>query len=320
MRTGHGLLRLAEIVCGPQARHTVFEPLIADLDREWRDAGNGARLRLALAGGLAFVRSLLSCVDATHAMASAPVTMWWAVLLLFGFGGAAIALQPLHYTWIGVGIRFLWLPAPPNLFLLPNAVAHTLAFALLPAMLIATCAGWSRRRRIAATGAAIAVVVIIDGWIAPLAAWHGRSPAMVRLSERLQRSRADNIGAYATIPEVIAATRSLDSRRSREAWAELRRKGDVLVMLLAFAGVGTALGRARAAARSRPRVAVLVGWWLFAWVAYRALGYWGDFLLAMIGLPPAWQDWVAPTIFIALSAAAIAAAARTAPPRAAGEA
>jgi hypothetical protein len=308
MPATHLLLRLAETVCGPHARHVVFDPLVADLDREWRDTRGAARLVVGFRGALGYLRSIVSCIDLTHAMAVMPRVTWLVVLLVFGLAGAAIALQPLHYIWIGAGIRFLWLPAPANLLQVPSAFAHTLGFAMLPAMLMATAAGWSVRRRAAAVVFAVAVLVIVDGWIAPLAAWHGRPPAIVKLHERWQRSRTDEIGTYTTTAEVIAAAVQRDNPGRARAHDALRRKRDLLAMLLALSAIGVALGRARAAASSRPRVTTLVVWWLFAWIAYRAVGYWGDFLLAMIGLSPAWQQWVAPMIFITLSGAAIALA------------
>jgi hypothetical protein len=277
------LLRVAETVCGPQARHVVFDALVADLDREWRDTRGVGRIALVFTGALAYLRSIFLCIDVTHAMAVMPRVTWSVVLLLFGLAGAAIALQPLQYSWVGIGVRFLWLPSPPNLFLLPKAIAHTLAFAVLPAMLIATCAGWSWRRRLGAVGAAIVVFVTVDG--------------------------------HATIPEVIAATQSSAVWHSLDASNELGRKRDELLALLAFAAIGTGLGRAANARKLHPRGAALVGWWLFAWVTYRALEYCGDFLLAMLGLSPDWQEWVAPTMFVALAAALVTLAAST--PRAA---
>ena len=70
------LLRVAETVCGPQARHVVFDALVADLDREWRDTRGVGRIALVFTGALAYLRSIFLCIDVTHAMAVMPRVTW----------------------------------------------------------------------------------------------------------------------------------------------------------------------------------------------------------------------------------------------------
>ena len=62
------LLRLAERLCGAHARRTIFEPLIADWQRELAEAqprGRPAVLGCRIAGGIAFTRSLARCTMST---------------------------------------------------------------------------------------------------------------------------------------------------------------------------------------------------------------------------------------------------------------
>jgi hypothetical protein len=48
------LLAIAEIMCGPDARQRVFDPLVADWEREWTDAHALSRTRAVVSGGGAF--------------------------------------------------------------------------------------------------------------------------------------------------------------------------------------------------------------------------------------------------------------------------
>ena len=64
MRHTRSLLAWAEWLCGERARRAVFEPLVADWQREITEKRDGGRIRYAtslLSGAAAFARSLLWC-------------------------------------------------------------------------------------------------------------------------------------------------------------------------------------------------------------------------------------------------------------------
>jgi hypothetical protein len=98
----HPLLDLAELVCGDRARRDVFEPLVADWQRELSEARASGRWRVVLvcgSGAVAYALSFARCVlmrdwlPTPRAAASA--------MLAFGLAKAVglLTLLGLSYAW-----------------------------------------------------------------------------------------------------------------------------------------------------------------------------------------------------------------------------
>ena len=75
------LLAIAEMLCGAKARATVFEPLIADWQREWLCAG-GPRRRagVLLNGSVAYATSLALRIDTREAVQRQAIGIGWSAL------------------------------------------------------------------------------------------------------------------------------------------------------------------------------------------------------------------------------------------------
>ena len=87
------LLAIASWLCGDAARQTVFEPLVADWQREWRAAhGVLSSLRVIGRGAAAHTTSLLLSIDTREAVQRHATTIRWAAVAAYrstaGFGRA----------------------------------------------------------------------------------------------------------------------------------------------------------------------------------------------------------------------------------------
>jgi hypothetical protein len=313
--TAERLLAIAELLCGPEARRRVFEPLVADWAREYTDTRALSRTRAVVSGAAAFCWSLLGCANPTWLIAAAPWPGSLAILLAFAAAGAALALQPLQYMWIGAGVRFVWLTPPEGLaYFLPKYLAYMTAFALLPAVLLATAAGWRWRRLLAGVSLTLMAMIVIDGWVAP-AAMRARDGFLGESGRAISSVR--ELRLYANTPEVVALASGSDRQLAATARQELRNTTQMMAISLSSALLGFALGRTRFIVFRRPSMRVLAACWLVGWMIHQVVDYWGQYLVALLGLPGA-ALWVGPVVF-AVAAGAVMLVARAggfeAPPR-----
>jgi hypothetical protein len=246
------------------------------------------------------VLSLARCLEPSHTFSRRPAAAFVATTAWFGSMGAFLALQPLTYIWLGAGVQFRWVDPPSEIgYFVPHALAITLAFALLPALLLATLGGWSLVRRGAGFLVVLTVILALEGWVAPAAMYAKNRDFIERLPEPF---RASSVRQYADTADVIRLTQHDDAGVRREAWAELQRETEIVVMAIAFALLGAAVGRARANVGAG--IAAVTLWWLAAWILYQALHYWSQFLV-VLSLPGAWTPWVTPSTCIGIALAAI---------------
>ena len=156
----------------PATVASVFEPLVADWQREWRDATGFARFGVRIRGGSAL---FLSIIAASPNVLFAPwpvstlrrvmtrVTIWTTVV-------TALTLAPfvIDLPRVNVGV-FLYL----LVLLLPQAMAIAFPFAITTIVdLIRTASQPTREERIAAVRfaiAACALMLILCGWLFPAA-------------------------------------------------------------------------------------------------------------------------------------------------------
>jgi hypothetical protein len=261
-----------------------------------------------MSGATAFGWSLLRCVDPLGLVSRRPGSGFAVILLAFAVAGAVFALQPLQYTWIGAGIRFIWVTPPDGIaYFLPNALALMAGLALLPTILLATAAGWGRLRLLAVMTVTLAAMILVEGWAAP-AAMRARDR---RAGEQLQEmSSGRDVRLYADTAKVVALAYGSDRQLAPVARQELRNLAHVIAMSVSFALVGFALGRTRWQAFRNPGVLLLAACWFVGWTTYQALGYWGQYLVVLLGLPGATGSWVGPLVFT-LTACAVILATRT---------
>jgi hypothetical protein len=302
------LIQLSRLFCGRDAQVRIFEPLIADLHYEWSHASGARRLFVGARGGWAFVASVVRCLHLANVFAEKPRAACAALVLLFGLLGAALTIQPLNYRWRGPGLAFDWYvpwgAAGLLPYFLPYALATTIGLALLPAMILATVAGWSVRRRVTVMASVMLVAVVLEGWVAPAAMYARNRDFIERLPEP---HRGLVVRQYASTSEVIATLSHPDETLARAAALAIQDKAEMLVMALSFAFLGIALGRARASRRARVGMLALVSWWLIAWFLYDALHHWSEIALILLSIPRHLHPWFAATIFGLLSVTALIA-------------
>ena len=257
------------------------------------EASSWQRLTVTASGSWAFARSLLACTDVTWVLRRHQAVAFLGLLAMFAGASTLLVFQPLNYRWMGFGVELYWLtPLERRWYLIPAAFGVLTSVALLPALLLATAADWSVRRRTAAIVLTLIVIAIANGWIAPagrLARDHGIG-ALPR-----DELRMDKLRVYGTTADVMAAFWSQDRERSQAAWGALRDLADLVRRALAFALLGIALG---AWARHRATIAGAVTAWAVAWVAYDAARHWDVYFMILVSLPRTFALWVADTLFI----------------------
>ena len=68
-------------------------------------------------------------------------------------------------------------------------------------------------------------------------------------------------------------------------------------MSLSLAWLGFALGRTRFMTSRSPSVLVLAACWFVGGASHQVLGYWGQYLVVLLGLPGATAPWIGPLVF-----------------------
>lgn len=272
------LLELAEFLCGGPARRSVFEPLVADWQRQWQDAPatRWSRAKVVTAGFAAFLVALLSCLVRGETKMNIPdVVRGLAALLISTV--ALLAMQiglnslvfPIDYLF---EIRF-WMA-------LPMIVPFAIPLGLLPALMLMRGRGLTKRAAalIAITGAVLAVLA--TGWLTPrlqgdfindrlAEAMHERMLAHDRagryqypgsavraLKPTTPAQRAEQRAQWRSDPRYIAAMQN----RNRPRWV-----GSTFMtggLALALAALGWSLGGI-----GRTRATHAVGWWALAVLA-----------------------------------------------------
>lgn len=135
MTPGSRLQRLAHRLCGAALSDRVFEPLLADLQRQWRDTPPGARRVFSLASGYAaFWQTLaISGLQAIAAEAVRPPAREIQVSALRALTLSAMALILLQL--VGVGLELQGAVGQASVivwWIVFNTVTTTLPLALLP--------------------------------------------------------------------------------------------------------------------------------------------------------------------------------------------
>ena len=317
------LLRLANALFGSQVRASVFEPLVADWQRELEAASsNYERGRIVISGSAAFGVSLVSCLlTGGVVMPRAAIVKGLSVLVVSTLVLIAIQIglnAAAFRNDFPFEMRF-WMALP---MILPLAIP----LSMLPIMMLIRGTGRATVRG-AATLISTGVVLtyLTAGWLTPLMRGDVRDELYAEIEQRMaaeeQAGRVFYPGTAArqakpTTPEQRAAARQrwrndplyLESmaRQTRPRWG----RGTILTAALALAmGVlGWGIGALR------PAGAIHAGaWWALAWFALMILDgrflYPGSGISAYIGRAPYWV----PLAVFATAALAISVASRRRP-------
>lgn len=281
------LLAIAGALCGDRARRTVFDPLVADWEREWRDAGGShQRLTILLKGACAYAWSLLRCFSLSHIVASTPSVGFSLTIVVFAAAAVLVHARFISYGWNSAhwdfnSLKLVWFPWGDMEFvwLVPRWFASGLVIAVLPAALLAAAAGWRARRIVLACTLAATMAIAINLWIAPA-------------SEQVRRDRR------------YAAAGHRAPVWPRDVGAELASQAAVALTFAGLGLLGGTLGRVRAASRIPTRLRSVALWWAFAWLSYSVLGYWSGELRRATGVRIALSLWLPPLVLLIVASGA----------------
>jgi hypothetical protein len=179
MMPGTRLMRFARRWFPASTVATVFEPLVADWQRQWKDATPAQRLWVNVKGGVAF---LTTTALMTPRLALEPGSFRSRPLLLAGgFWLVTSCLLTIPFA-TGTPRQHLWL-------LLPASLTVMLPFAVLPAIDALRRDGEAptpsdRRAASILVVAAVLGVVIGQGWLTPAANQRWRNAAMSEITGR----------------------------------------------------------------------------------------------------------------------------------------
>jgi hypothetical protein len=321
------LLGIVDVVCGAQRRASVFEPLVADWQRELleaRRAGGWQYAGAIISGGTAFTRSLARCAmtgghwfPSWRAGGLGMLAFGAAIVLAVG-GVSLIAIQngrPLEPSLRTYG----WLLATAAIYVPP---------ALLPALYMLRRDPRSTSRHAAA---AIALGVVITSAVIVLTSPDSlnRYFSSFEWSEHeYQRGLAnDRAGRYqypGTAYRQLVTPKTVEERRERYArfqvwldeqrakqppptWRARAMRMQPAVLAVLFGAMGWTL-----AGLSTPTVSRALLWWMLVYVT--TLGF-GGLLASVVGEMSFWngriQHWMAVPVFTLMTASLMLAARRS---------
>jgi hypothetical protein len=255
---GRLLHRIACRLC-PLDADRIFEPLIADLQREWHDAPSGPRRGIALARAYAsFWRTVASCTgDALVRGTLSPFDRTMAVRAALAFGGGVLGVVALRVIGALLGLTGLrmfgnsWGYWHRSLSAIAIGELQTLGwsvtFAMVPAFMYArphVGRRWNATMvRLLTAGLVLAFVCV--GWI---------GPTLFRASMPQAWDQAGN-PHFQTLPTIIHGMRT--ARANDIGWRrDLERRLAQLATTALLALIGWALSGLR---RPSPLRASL--WW-----------------------------------------------------------
>jgi hypothetical protein len=292
--TGDRLLWLAEQLCGATTRRQVFEPLVADWQRELLDTrGRSKRATVLMRGGVAFIVTLAICGNPFRGDESVPARRFLVAVIGFALAATLIQLAPFQLL-TNQQLRF----APyalrwEHLLYSPRYFATGVAFAFLPAAMLVA-------RRIKGSTFAIGVGVslmaafFVSKAIAPQTAEWRQALARQEMIAHLPAAAQKNWQARWQQSQLAEHERRL--RDETGAWAHMARierheDAAFAVMAAALALLGLAIGRAR---KSPPPMRAAAAWWFFVWMAYQLLQFWARQLKIVVPTPAEVAIWIPP--------------------------
>lgn len=314
---GARLLHLARAWFDEGTVTRVFEPLIADWQREWADAQTASlarRGRILISGLSAFLRSLLTCSVSLVAML--PPARVGGGFLIGAIATTAMGATAIMYPEVR---QLVSLEAP--LMLLLGALAGfvswlamvLLPLGALPATMLARYAGASRADIVRLACLLILAIIVTVGWVGPYGE-RVRSRAHVELRlpplvaqgmteaqarQTLREPRLRSADLQMSLPALWQAwvAGATGQRWPARVLAELHRR----VALVGLAVVMTVAGWRLASRRPRRPPLTVTLWWLST--AAILLGCWLVAVRASAGgtMVPGMTSWATLGLAVALS-------------------
>lgn len=295
-------LAIAEWLCGEHARRTIFEPLVADWQREIEGTSGLARWWIVANGWLAFAVTTGMClVTGGSAMPRATLVKGLSVLVLSTLLLVAIqiGLNALQFRRDFPLEMRLWMSLP---LILPLAIP----LAILPAMMLIRAAGQlaGRGATTLLLGAAF-VAYLTAGWLTPLMQGDVRDELYEQMHLRdVEADRAGRVTYPATAVRQVRQTTAEQRAKLREqfrndprylaAQAERTRPrwGRPTIMIAALTLAMGAFGWLISGLRQT--TAMHAGaWWALAWLTLMVLDgrfqYPGFGVSQYIGRGPYWM-------------------------------
>ena len=296
-------LGVAEWLCGADARRAIFEPLVADWQRELAGTSGVTRWWVIASGVSALSMTTAVCmVTGGSAMLRATLTKGLSVVLLSSVVLIAIQIG-LNASVLRNDFPFemrIWMALP---MILPLAIP----LAILPLMMLLRGAGQAGSGGAAAIiGSAALLAYVTTGWVTPRMQGDVRDGLYEQMYQRdVANDQAGRVTSYpATAARQARPTTPQQRAAQRERWrnnplyveAQMERtrprwgRATVLIAGLAMAmGVfGWALGALR------PRGALhAAAWWALAWITLMILDgrmfYPGSGAWQYLGRAPSWM-------------------------------
>lgn len=315
MRSIERLLAFASRWFDPATVTNVFEPLLADWQREWHDrpVSSWARARIIVSGASALALSIAQC------LLTGGLRMPRIALVK---GAAALVLSTVLLVLIQIGLNTqqfradfpfemrIWMALP---LVLPLAVP----LAMLPLMMLIRGAGTSARAAVILVFTGALLTLATTGWLAPLARGDVRDSlheqielraaareqagrysypwsAVQQIRKETSEQRAQRRVAFRSDPRYVANQANL----TRPRWN--RSTFMMTALSITLGALGWALG-----GLGRTQLIHATGWWALAWLSMMILDgraqYWVNGGVLRLDRAP---DWL-PLLVFALAAIAL---------------
>jgi hypothetical protein len=250
-----GLLhRIVRRLFSASACESVFEPLIADLQKEWLDAPSTRRV-VVLAGGYAgFCRAVVACgIAATWRGLVSPIAWEMASPTTRAFLVGSLGVMMLRFAGGTRGSLWYWQHYGPRSFVLGElaTLGWSIVFAMAPAFMYARRQpdrAWdATTSRLLAAGLLLTIVTI--GWVGPIL-FAAEQHSHGRFIEGVQP-------AFQSLPTVIQELRRATTADDLAMWqTTLYRRLAQVANALVLALIGWQLGGLK-----RPTLLRAAFWW-----------------------------------------------------------
>lgn len=238
------LLEIAGFLCGTAARAQIFEPLVADWQRELAGPGHSglARARIVAGGATALAIAVATCLIAGCFTMNR--TAWLIGLLTVAL--SSFSLLALQVALISRQSTIDLIPELRVWMALPRMLPFVVPLAILPTMMLWRGLRLSAREAVFTIAAATVLAVFVAGWLAPKT--QGEPPMIDRWQEAMyQRMVETNPAARnyvrLTTPEQRAAARQKQRRDPRYIEFQARQtRPRWNTRTVIFGGVTMALG------------------------------------------------------------------------------
>jgi hypothetical protein len=257
------LLRLAEAWFDAATVSRVFEPLIADWQRECAPKSGLARIACRIRGAAAFAMSftLTFAIEFRKPLPiGLPAAAYWTMEV---FAGATLVVLYLPYAYNSAGIAPQWL--------LASSLALALPIAITPASIVlATRMKWPRPDRLKAVARMTLITAVLGagllGWVTP----YSNQQYRMMVSERIGRDMPARGVRELTLPELAATVLARDHvSTDTSRWRELNQRVNLMLLPITLAALGLAVAR-------KPHRAIVKAcfWWIAAPAIYLILPGW----------------------------------------------